>query len=208
MPKCPLCSQRPAKRRCPAKGQLICPVCCGTKREVEIDCPSDCRYLQTGRAYEWERGGSGRPLPGQRQFNEQFFYSHGELIASVASALLEERSALPGLVDQDAREAFKALQATMKTLDAGIYYETLPVAGGGATAIYRRLKGVLDEWLQPGSPDREAAKVSDVLAVIDFMIATSDFHSSERPRSRRYLDWLRGMVPDSGPDESSRLIVP
>jgi hypothetical protein len=206
MAKCPLCSQRAAKRHCPAKGQLICPICCGTKREIEIDCPSDCRYLQTGRAYESERGGPHRTVPDQRQFNEQFFYRNGAFISAVAGVLLEERGAMPGLTDQDARDAFIALRATMKTLDAGIYYETLPDSGVGSTAVYRRLKGFFDESLHSAGP--EAVKVSDVLAVLDFLLATAEFHSGERPRSRRFLDWLRGLAPESGKDESSRLIVP
>ena len=47
--RCPLCQSRPAKRRCPGVGQTICAVCCGTKRLVEIRCPSDCGYLAASR---------------------------------------------------------------------------------------------------------------------------------------------------------------
>src|SRR6185295_5439882 len=42
---CPLCGTRKARRSCPALGQSICPVCCGTKRLTEIRCPRDCVYL-------------------------------------------------------------------------------------------------------------------------------------------------------------------
>src|ERR1051325_10170121 len=48
---CPLCGERKAKRACPALNRLICPVCCGTKRLVEISCPSDCVYLTTARSH-------------------------------------------------------------------------------------------------------------------------------------------------------------
>jgi hypothetical protein len=34
--------------------EQICAVCCGTKREIEIDCPSNCAYLRSGRDYEAE----------------------------------------------------------------------------------------------------------------------------------------------------------
>src|ERR1700674_4830910 len=60
---CPLCGVRKAKRACPALGvpsgaaalgappgaRQICAVCCGTKRLVEINCPSGCVYLATAR---------------------------------------------------------------------------------------------------------------------------------------------------------------
>ena len=48
---CPLCGARKAKRACPGVRQDICPVCCGTKRLIEIKCPADCVYLTTARAH-------------------------------------------------------------------------------------------------------------------------------------------------------------
>src|SRR5262245_27935296 len=49
--RCPLCGERRARRACPALGKLICAVCCGTKRLVEIRCPSDCSYLASAREH-------------------------------------------------------------------------------------------------------------------------------------------------------------
>ena len=49
--RCPQCHARPARRSCPALGREICPVCCGTKREVEIRCPADCPYLASARSH-------------------------------------------------------------------------------------------------------------------------------------------------------------
>src|SRR5207247_6809666 len=42
---CPLCGTRRARRGCPALSQQICAICCGTKRLVQIQCPSDCTWL-------------------------------------------------------------------------------------------------------------------------------------------------------------------
>ena len=47
---CPLCRQRSARRQCPALGRAICAVCCGSKRQVEINCPPDCGYLVAAQA--------------------------------------------------------------------------------------------------------------------------------------------------------------
>jgi len=46
---CPLCGTRRARRRCPALDKQICAVCCGTKRLVQISCPSDCTWLLSAR---------------------------------------------------------------------------------------------------------------------------------------------------------------
>lgn len=51
MNKCPLCNIHKAKRLCPAINKGICSQCCGSQRLNTIDCPDDCKYLQTGKVY-------------------------------------------------------------------------------------------------------------------------------------------------------------
>src|SRR5579875_3093926 len=48
---CPICQKRKAKRHCPAKSEMICAICCGTEREVTIDCPLDCPHLVASRQH-------------------------------------------------------------------------------------------------------------------------------------------------------------
>src|SRR5215470_8411305 len=48
---CPLCGVRRARRGCPALDKQICAVCCGTKRLVQIHCPSDCTWLASAREH-------------------------------------------------------------------------------------------------------------------------------------------------------------
>src|SRR5258708_9212241 len=49
---CPICQKRKPGRFCPAKAETICPVCCGTEREVTLDCPPDGGYLAAAHPYE------------------------------------------------------------------------------------------------------------------------------------------------------------
>src|SRR3982074_3119562 len=51
---CPICEKRKGARFCPAKGETICAVCCGTGREVTIDCAPDCSHLLAANRYEDE----------------------------------------------------------------------------------------------------------------------------------------------------------
>ena len=53
--KCLICERRKGKRHCPAKSGYICPICCGEKRGIEINCPLDCTYYVEGRKYQQEK---------------------------------------------------------------------------------------------------------------------------------------------------------
>jgi len=52
---CAICEIRKEKRFCPAVHGRICPQCCGEQREVTLDCPSECPYLQQAREHEKPR---------------------------------------------------------------------------------------------------------------------------------------------------------
>jgi hypothetical protein len=210
MAKCPLCSERAGKRYCPAKGVQICAVCCGTKREVEIDCPASCGYLKASRDYEAEKRVPDAELAAKVQkFDNSFVAKYNPVLDVLSAAVVEERLASPWLVDNDVNEAYKALSATMKTLSSGIYYESLP-DGPLRLSLFRRLKTVLDHFMQPDpKTDRRLLKVSEAVDILDFLSFAAQMNSSIRPRTRRYLDWLSemaGQAPAAG--QSSGLILP
>jgi hypothetical protein len=195
MAKCPLCSERPGKRYCPAKGVHICALCCGTKREVEIDCPSSCGYLKASRDYEAEKRIPDPEIAAKvRRFDDDFVHRYSPALDIVAQAVVEERSASPWLVDNDVIEVYKALNATMKTLASGIYYESLP-DGPVRVSLFRRVRAVLDELMQPDPRGaRDVLKVSEIVDVLNFSTFAGEMSSSVRPKSRRYLDFLSGRL--------------
>ena len=197
MATCPLCSERAGKRYCPAKDQRICTVCCGTKREVEIDCPSSCTYLKASRSYESEK-----PIPDPevaakvRQLDAGFLEEFRPLLDLLMLAIAEERQGSPWLVDNDVIEVLKALKTTLNTLASGIYYESLP-EGLIREALFRRLKEIFDQLMQiDPTAERRILKVSEATNVIDFMTIVAQVNSSVRPKSRRYLDWVAERFED------------
>jgi hypothetical protein len=210
MARCPLCSERSAKRFCPAKATTICAVCCGTKREVEIECPGSCVYLKTGSSYEADR----KPVDAEllvrvRSFPQSFLNEYGPFLEMISRLVSEERLTSPWLVDIDVMSVYKALTATMKTLSGGIYYETLPDSSG-QLALFRRLKALLDILMSPPpEAQHRPLKVSEILDMLAFLLLAATLNSSGRPKSRQYLDWLAaasGMAEP--PASSSRLILP
>ena len=210
MARCPLCSERLGKRYCPAKGEQICALCCGTKREIEIDCPASCGYLISGRSYEAEKRVPDPELAKKvEKYSNDFVYKYSPILDALSCSVAEERLNSPWLVDLDVIDVYKSLAATMKTLSSGIYYESLP-EGPVRLSLFRRLKAQFDELMQPSpTADRSSLKVSEAVDVLDFLTFAVQANSSVRPKSRRYLDWLSsmaGVAPSA--EQSSGLILP
>lgn len=123
---CPLCRTRKARRSCPALGQTICAVCCGTKRLTEIACPSDCVYLASAREHpaavvrrQQERDVAAL-LPTIQHLTErqyQLFFLFQTVIAR------HKPEGFARLVDEDVAEAAAAMAATLETAARGVIYE-------------------------------------------------------------------------------------
>ncbi len=211
MATCPLCSERSAKRFCPAKAERICAICCGAKREVEIYCPSDCVYLRAGRDYESEKRAPDTELQARsKDFTDEWLYRFSPVLDMISRAVVAERQESHWLVDNDVIEVFKSLTATLRTLSSGIYYESLP-DGPVRQSLFRRVKPVLDELMAPQEGVGEnALKVQEAVDVMDFLTFAAQMNSSTRPKSRRYLDWIGEMVPASSmtQESPSGLILP
>lgn len=123
---CPLCSQRKARRACPALAKTICPVCCGTKRGLEIDCPPDCAYLAGAEAHP------PAVVRRQRQRDFEFAMPMVQKLSDPGYRLLlsfqdfirrYSQGALPALTDADVTEAARALASTLETAGKGIIFE-------------------------------------------------------------------------------------
>src|SRR5262249_51618785 len=116
---CEICQLRKEKRFCPAVHGRICSQCCGEQREVTLDCPSDCPYLQQARQHERPRdlGELDRAaLFPQVEISEQFLYEHEHLILGLSFALAKSVRANRRLVDQDLIAALSSLAKSYETL--------------------------------------------------------------------------------------------
>jgi hypothetical protein len=210
---CPICEKRKAARFCPAKGEKICAVCCGTEREVLIDCPSDCSYLVAAHRYEDQHQ---RSLPRDTplldvKVAEDVIHTHQDLLSGLAFTAAKFSAAHPATTDPDVLAALEALAETYKTLSAGIFYEKPPDATL-ARELYGALAQFLNESKQQTAEHATAppAKDSEVFSLLVFLYRMGLLRTNGRPRARRYLEFLRGQFP-AAPElkrEESRIIVP
>lgn len=210
---CPICEKRKAERFCPAKAEKICAVCCGTEREVTIDCPSDCAYLISGHRYESEHP---RNLPADTPLLEEtipkdLLYTHQQLMAALAFSIAKFCAEQPAAVDDDILSALEALAQTYKTLSSGLIYE-LPPQAALQRELYAALTAFLDQTKMQQAERATSPRFKDIdlFYVLVFLYRMGLLRTNGRPRSRLFIEFLRGQFPQS-PElkrEESRIIIP
>lgn len=210
---CPICEKRKAERFCPAKAEKICAVCCGKEREVTIDCPSDCPYLISAHRYESEHPRDIRadtPLLDET-IPKDIVHTHQQLMAAIAFSVAKFCAAQPATVDNDTLAALEALAQTYKTLSTGLIYEKPPQAPV-PRELYAALVAFLDE-IKKQQAERGASasfKDTEIFYLLVFLYRMGLLRTNGRPRSRQFIEFLRGQFPDV-PElkkEESRIIVP
>jgi hypothetical protein len=209
---CAICEKRKAERFCPAKGEKICAVCCGTEREVSIDCPLDCSYLVAAHRYEDQHQ---RSLPADTplldvKVSQDVIYAHQNVLSGLAFTAAKFSATHPSTTDPDVLAALQALAETYKTLGSGILYEKPPEATL-PRELYAELAAFLNESKNQNS-ERAAppSKDSEVFTLLVFLYRMGLLRTNGRPRARRYIEFLRGQFP-AAPElkrEEPRIIVP
>jgi hypothetical protein len=188
-------------------------VCCGTEREVTIDCPSDCTFLIAAHRYENEHQ---RSLPADtplldEKIPQDIVYTHQQLMAAVAFSIAKFCAAQPSATDADVLTAIRALAESYKTLSSGIIYEKPPDAPL-PRELYAAMAAFISE-LKKQQAQRSASaglKDSQIFYLLVFLYRMGLLRTNGRPRSRRFIEFLRGQFPQA-PElkhEESRIIVP
>lgn len=165
---CRLCNKRPVKRLCPALHEHICPVCCATKRLVEIRCTEDCRYLESAQRHP--------AAVVKRQIDAdvtvlmttigRLSEQQLQLFFLLQSMVLSYKpEGLAPLVDADVALATGALAGSLETASKGVIFEE-STGSVVAEGLRRALKPVIEE-VTKGGGSRAEREVAIVLRGIE-----------------------------------------
>jgi hypothetical protein len=211
---CPICNRRRAERYCPAKGEKICAVDCGTEREVTIDCPSDCAHLLA--AHRWEVSHPKQLPESEMQFPDisipaDLIHTRQVALSGLGHAVLiyavDERS----LADADVFAAVQAMAETYRTLLSGIYYEK-PPAGADAAGLYAAIAKFIEDEKKRETEHLQFSplKDSEIFHLLVFFLRFGRLRSNGRPRTRAFIEFLRAQFPrELGlTKEEPRIIMP
>jgi hypothetical protein len=211
---CPICNKRRAERYCPAMGEKICAIDCGTEREASIDCPTSCAYLIA--AHRWEQSHPKPQVESEFPFSEvslspDLVHNRETVLSEFARAVLFYAADQPSLTDSDVFAAVLALAETRRTLLSGIYYEkppTSPVAAGLYDALAKAIEN--QKKHSPEHPEYPALKDTEIFQLLVFFLRYARVDFNGRPRTRAFLQHLRAQFPfeNSPLTEGPRIIVP
>ena len=198
---CAFCHNRKEKRFCPALHDRICAQCCGEAREVTIDCPSDCVYLQQAREHEKPREADQldpAALFPQVEVPRQFVYENEHLLVGLSFALAKAARGNRSLNDQDLIAALSAATRTYETLaNSGLHYQVSP-GSLGQQGVVAEVEKTLKEYREVEQKHRgfSSLRDSDVLRALVFLVRMAQARTSGRPRSRALIDSLFAQFPE------------
>lgn len=216
---CAICNERKGKRFCPAVHGKICATCCGEQREVTLDCPSDCPYLQQAREHEKPRAASEaerESLFPEIEISEQFLYEREHLIVGLSFALAKSARANRDLMDRDLIAALTSLGKSYQTLvKSSLIYEQA-TANIAHQAVAAEVETMVKEYREAERKHMGSTQLrdSDVLKAVVFLLRMGYGRTSGRPKSRAFVDFLFAQFPEkqsaiAAPEEAgNRIIVP
>ena len=215
---CAICEKRKEKRFCPAVHGRICPQCCGEQREITLDCPSECVYLEQAREHEKPRSIADldqSTLFLNVEISDQFLYEQEQLILGLTYSLAKSARSTQGLHDSDFIAALSSLCRSYETLvSSGLVYE-MRTTNMAHQLIAMEMQKMINEFREAEQKHLGYTRLrdADVLRALVFLLRMALSRTSGRPRSRAFLDFLFSQFPEQAsalttPDSGSRLIVP
>jgi hypothetical protein len=216
---CAICEIRKEKRFCPAVHGRICPQCCGEQREVTLDCPLDCPYLQQAREHEKPRSPEQIDAAGlflQIEISDQFMYEKEHLLMGLTYALAKSARADRTLHDQDLIATLTMLANTYeRRISSGLHYEQ-PLTSDSQRRSAIEVETMIREYREAEQKHvgYSTLKDSEVLKALVFLVRLANGRTSGRPKSRAFVEFLYAQFPEKEsavvtPQEAgSRIILP
>lgn len=196
----------------------ICPQCCGEQREVTLDCPSECPYLQQAREHEKLRPSDQIDPAGlflQIEVSDQFMYEKEHLLMGLTYSLAKASRADRSLNDQDLMSALAMLgKSYERRLNSGLHYEQ-PCTSDSQRRVAAEVEIMIREYREAEQKHMgySTLRESEVLKALVFLLRLAHGRTSGRPRSRAFVEFLQAQFPEKesavvGAQEGSRIILP
>jgi len=195
-------------------GGDICSQCCGTEREVSIDCPLDCEYLLEARKHEKLSEVDPKLIPNKDiRVTDEFMNEHDAFLDFLARTLLTATLNTAGANDNDLREALETMIRTYRTRQTGLIYESRP-SNPVAGMIQQQALEEIGQFQEAEARQTgvHSLRDTDVLGVLVFLQRIAVHWDNKRPRGRSLISFLLERYGQPRPSpvapQSPSLIIP
>lgn len=209
--KCVICERRKAKRFCPAKRASICPVCCGEKRGVEINCPPDCTYFVEGQKHHHQKvmqhrikkEGAGSYIRKAELYNR-----NPQVFAKLERIFADSYRANRSITNADLVSALELVKNTLETEKKGLIYQH--------QSDNRYANEISTRVLVAVTEDKDSPEISEHRLTLDFAVSVvseflkeARFYAENDSNPRSYLIHILRYYPEQepGPSQQSDLII-
>jgi hypothetical protein len=200
---CAICDKRRPKRYCPGVTGDICTVCCGTEREVTVNCPLECPYLQEAHRRERVPDIDPRQFPNADIVVDDAFLRRNEpLLLLLGAAVLRGALASDNIIDNDVKDALEALVRTYRTLQSGLVYESRP-DNPLAARVYTGVQDTVADFRRHLAENAGSLRDTDILGVLAFLQRLEIQHNNGRPKGRAFMHFLSLFFNPSAPPGQS-----
>ena len=203
--KCLLCDKRKAKRYCPAKRAEICPVCCGEKRGVEINCPLDCRYFVEGQKQHHMKVMHQRVRKegaGTYVRRAELYRLNPEIFARLEMTFARAFRENNDIKNEDLVRALELVSKTLETEKKGLIYQHQG-DNSFANVISDNVLAVISEFKD--SPDVGANRVTldYARAVVEEFLGEARFYMENDSNPKSYLIHMLRYYPEEPEQKKS-----
>ncbi len=176
-------------------------------------CPLDCEFLRDARKHDKPPEIEMTQVPNQDiRVTEEFLEENEPLLGFLGQTVAAAALGNPGTVDFDVREALEALIRTYRTLQSGVYYESLP-NNPLAAGVYSAVQSATTEFREQERQRLGMSKTrdADILGLLVFLQRVEFDRNNGRKRGRAFADFLQIFYSDStapAPRGLSSIILP
>ena len=210
--KCVLCEKRKPKRYCPAKRTSICPVCCGEKRGVEINCPLDCQYYVEGQKQHQQKMMQQRiKKEGTKSYvRKAELYKHNpELFAYLEKGFVAIFRADKTLTNKDLVSGLSLAHQTLETEKKGIIFQHQS-GNQYADEISNHVLSIVSQFKDDPEVGPNRITLDFGIMVVKEFLDEARFYMENDDNSKSYLTHLMRYHPEeeAAPVQSeSKLII-
>jgi len=208
MDKCSRCRERKAKRRCPALGNDLCPLCCGILREKKIHCPTDCSFLIKHKPYQEQKVIEKRPAFSAEILRDERL---NWLTLNIEAPLQEYGERDPAFAD---RNAILALEYAKEKMEKGKSALVLSEESGKprnevGEAIFKNIEQCRYQRKIVLPQDLETYQKDEKLKCLDNVIVAVKYLAKKNLEGRNYIEDLnRRFAKIKDASEQKRIISP